>query len=130
MRIAPPEAPKSGYLFGKGVYFADSAGKSADYCRPYLSNGIGIFVMCEVALGKVHEVKQPTHSEYLAPGTHSCQALGRTKPNPSGSKTIESDIDVPAGKTISFPDGYMGVNEYIVYNTNQVRMRYILKCQM
>ena len=23
MRIAPPEAPKSGYLFGKGVYFAD-----------------------------------------------------------------------------------------------------------
>ena len=23
MRIAPPEAPRSGYLFGKGVYFAD-----------------------------------------------------------------------------------------------------------
>ena len=23
MRIAPPEAPKTGYAFGKGVYFAD-----------------------------------------------------------------------------------------------------------
>lgn len=52
MRIAPPEAPRSGYLFGKGVYFADFAGKSAPYCCSYLSNGIGIFVICEVALGK------------------------------------------------------------------------------
>jgi len=51
MRIAPPEAPASGYAFGKGVYFADRAEKSAGYTCPYLSNGIGIFVMCEVALG-------------------------------------------------------------------------------
>ena len=28
MRIAPPEAPSSGFLFGKGVYFADLIGKS------------------------------------------------------------------------------------------------------
>ena len=33
MRIAPPEAPSSGYLFGKGAYTADVAGKSAHYCR-------------------------------------------------------------------------------------------------
>ena len=33
MRIAPPEAPSSGYLFGKGAYTADVAGKSANYCR-------------------------------------------------------------------------------------------------
>jgi poly [ADP-ribose] polymerase len=25
MRIAPPEAPASGYLFGKGIYLADLA---------------------------------------------------------------------------------------------------------
>ena len=55
MRIAPPEAPKTGYLFGKGVYFADFAGKSAPYCCTYLSNGMGIFVLCEVALGKPQE---------------------------------------------------------------------------
>lgn len=34
MRIAPPEAPRSGFLFGKGVYFADMIGKSFPYCRP------------------------------------------------------------------------------------------------
>jgi len=35
MRIAPPEAPKSGYALGKGVYFADCIGKSVNYCRAY-----------------------------------------------------------------------------------------------
>ncbi len=32
LRIAPPEAPPTGYMFGKGVYFADMASKSANYC--------------------------------------------------------------------------------------------------
>jgi poly [ADP-ribose] polymerase len=35
MRIAPPEAPASGYLFGKGIYLADMAEKSINYCRSY-----------------------------------------------------------------------------------------------
>jgi len=52
LRIAPPEAPKTGYLYGKGCYFADMAGKSAAYCCANLSNNIGIFLLCEVALGK------------------------------------------------------------------------------
>jgi hypothetical protein len=29
LRIAPPEAPSTGYMFGKGVYFADMSSKSA-----------------------------------------------------------------------------------------------------
>lgn len=33
LRIAPPEAPVSGYLFGKGIYLADMAEKSIHYCR-------------------------------------------------------------------------------------------------
>ena len=35
MRIAPPEAPASGYLFGKGIYLADMAEKSINYCRAH-----------------------------------------------------------------------------------------------
>jgi poly [ADP-ribose] polymerase len=31
LRIAPPEAPTTGYMFGKGVYFADMFDKSAAY---------------------------------------------------------------------------------------------------
>jgi len=56
MRIAPPEAPRSGYMLGKGVYFADLVGKSTPYCRPELSNKIATFVLCEVALGKTREL--------------------------------------------------------------------------
>ena len=33
LRIAPPEAPVTGYMFGKGVYFADMVSKSANYVR-------------------------------------------------------------------------------------------------
>uniref|UniRef100_A0A673I6H7 Poly [ADP-ribose] polymerase n=1 Tax=Sinocyclocheilus rhinocerous TaxID=307959 RepID=A0A673I6H7_9TELE len=33
LRIAPPEAPVTGYMFGKGVYFADMVSKSANYCH-------------------------------------------------------------------------------------------------
>lgn len=35
LRIAPPEAPASGYLFGKGIYLADMAEKSINYCRSH-----------------------------------------------------------------------------------------------
>lgn len=40
LRIAPPEAPVSGYMFGKGVYFADMASKSANYTYAYNTNNI------------------------------------------------------------------------------------------
>jgi len=33
LKIAPPEAPVTGYMFGKGVYFADCVSKSANYCH-------------------------------------------------------------------------------------------------
>lgn len=38
LRIAPPEAPVSGYLFGKGIYLADMAQKSIHYCRSHGSD--------------------------------------------------------------------------------------------
>lgn len=55
LRIAPPEAPVTGYMFGKGIYFADSVSKSANYCfvTSQESNDTrGLLVLSEVALGK------------------------------------------------------------------------------
>lgn len=51
LRIAPPEAPVTGYMFGKGVYFADMVSKSANYCRTSRSDSVGFLLLCEVALG-------------------------------------------------------------------------------
>lgn len=61
LRIAPPEAPKSGYLFGKGVYFTDMVDKSARYTYHHLSGNVALFLLCEVALGKMRELYGTDH---------------------------------------------------------------------
>ncbi|XP_048504416.1 poly [ADP-ribose] polymerase 2-A isoform X2 [Beta vulgaris subsp. vulgaris] len=56
LRIAPPEAPVTGYMFGKGVYFADMFSKSANYCFASSTAPTGVLLLCEVALGKMEEL--------------------------------------------------------------------------
>jgi poly [ADP-ribose] polymerase len=53
LRIAPPEAPSSGYLYGKGLYFADMFAKSYNYCSP--QNGIALILLVEVCLGNIEK---------------------------------------------------------------------------
>jgi poly [ADP-ribose] polymerase 2/3/4 len=48
LRIAPPEAPVTGYMFGKGVYFADMFSKSANYCYASEACRSGVLLLCEV----------------------------------------------------------------------------------
>lgn len=48
LRIAPPEAPVTGYMFGKGVYFADMFSKSANYCCASSQLRDGVLLLCEV----------------------------------------------------------------------------------
>lgn len=48
LRIAPPEAPVTGYMFGKGVYFADMFSKSANYCYATRTAKDGVLLLCEV----------------------------------------------------------------------------------
>lgn len=56
LRIAPPEAPVTGYMFGKGIYFADMVSKSANYCNTSPQNPTGLMLLCEVALGEVSKL--------------------------------------------------------------------------
>ena len=131
LRIAPPEAPKTGYNFGKGVYLADFAGKSTPYSCPHLSKNEILLIMCETALGNPRELTSPNYDAANLPsGTHCTHALGRSRPDPSGDIMFEKDISVPLGKTQDFSGGGMGANEFIVYNTNQIRMRYLVKCRV
>ena len=52
LRIAPPEAPASGYMFGKGIYLANMSTKSAGYCSSHSSNGTALLLLCDAELGK------------------------------------------------------------------------------
>ena len=127
LRIAPPEAPSSGYLYGKGVYFADMSLKSSYYCYPV--NNIALILLGEVSLGK--EDKR-TDTDYNLPSTlkkssNSIHALSRLEP--SGGETIDGDVFVPNGDVkISEENSNCSTHaEYIVYNVDQIRLRYLLK---
>lgn len=64
LRIAPPEAPVSGYMFGKGIYLADMSSKSANYCAAYASNGHALLLLCEAELGV--PIQTLTNADYDA----------------------------------------------------------------
>lgn len=90
LRIAPPEAPVHGYMFGKGVYFADVASKSVGYTNAHASKGIGLMLLCRVALGKTRPLYQSCYTANNLPkGTHSTHGVGRMIPDPKGNIVYE-----------------------------------------
>lgn len=83
LRIAPPEAPVTGYMFSKGVYFADMSSKSANYCFTNRDSNTGIMLLCEVALGDMNLKYHADYNAGLLPaGKSSTKGVGRNAPNP------------------------------------------------
>uniref|UniRef100_UPI000810170F Poly [ADP-ribose] polymerase 1 n=1 Tax=Homo sapiens TaxID=9606 RepID=UPI000810170F len=128
LRIAPPEAPVTGYMFGKGIYFADMVSKSANYCHTSQGDPIGLILLGEVALGNMYELKHASHISKLPKGKHSVKGLGKTTPDPSANISLDG-VDVPLGTGISsgVNDTSLLYNEYIVYDIAQVNLKYLLK---
>lgn len=135
LRIAPPEAPATGYMFGKGVYFADLVSKSANYCFTNPSNNVGCLLLADVALGDMFEL---THSLYvekgknLPQGKSSTWGKGKTVPDDGSWRKHPQDIDltIPIGKpspSKDVPNSTLLYNEFIVYDVAQVNLKYLLK---
>ena len=127
LRIAPPEAPSSGYLFGKGLYFADMSSKSCDYCYPI--NNIGLILLCEVALGNI---EKRLSTDYSLPNTMNKgnnSILGIGKIYPSNGVFVEKNLFVPCEKVSVNNEYAVSFNEFIVYDVRQVKLRYLLKIQ-
>eukprot|EP01128_Nolandella_sp_AFSM9_P004824 TRINITY_DN2246_c0_g1_i2.p1 TRINITY_DN2246_c0_g1~~TRINITY_DN2246_c0_g1_i2.p1 ORF type:complete len:909 (+),score=271.63 TRINITY_DN2246_c0_g1_i2:126-2852(+) len=127
LRIAPPEAPRAGHRFGKGVYCADIAEKSLTYCYSGGTNYI-LIMLIETVLGKEKQFFQDKYMEKPARGYDSTKAMGWVKPK---NQTELNGITVPWG-----PPTKTGIssscthNEYVVYNTNQCCIRYLLKVKI
>ncbi|KAK1778689.1 PARP-domain-containing protein [Copromyces sp. CBS 386.78] len=142
LRIAPPEAPVNGYMFGKGVYLADMSSKSAGYCNAYASNGTALLLLCEAELGD--PIQELNDSDYSA-GEHAKQkgmlstwGKGRYGPlkwkdagvvNPALQGVMMPDTSVKPGDT-NYPGAGLWYNEYIVYDVTQIRLRYLLRVKM
>lgn len=130
LRIAPPEAPVTGYMFGKGVYFADMSSKSANYCFTSPGKNEGLLMLCEVALGDLHLLTAADSS--LPAGKPSdklsVKGQGRTFPSPSDDQFLDG-VRVPCGKPKEGFSGHTSLlyNEFIVYDTRQIQARYLLR---
>ncbi|XP_067837774.1 poly [ADP-ribose] polymerase 2, partial [Heptranchias perlo] len=134
LRIAPPEAPVTGYMFGKGIYFADMSSKSANYCFATREQNVGLLLLCEVALGDCNKLLVADYeADKLPPGKDSTMGLGRIAPDPNTEVNLNGAL-VPIGPGketgVENPSGYtLNYNEYIVYSPKQVHMKYLLKVQ-
>ncbi|EFO96920.1 hypothetical protein CRE_17273 [Caenorhabditis remanei] len=94
LRIAPPEAPATGYMFGKGVYFADMFSKSLFYCRANAQDE-AYLLLCDVALG-VMDLRM--------------QATDMSKE--------------------TLPEGTNSVKRYIVYDVDQIQIKYLVRVKV
>lgn len=142
LRIAPPEAPATGYMFGKGVYLADMSSKSANYCYSYISGGTALLLLCEAELGD--PMRELLHSDCAAAenakanGCWSTFGKGRTAPSlwKDASCVHPSLEGVKMPCTKDTPPGNTGLsssllyNEYICYDVAQIRLRYLFRVKM
>uniref|UniRef100_A0A7E4VHP3 Poly [ADP-ribose] polymerase n=1 Tax=Panagrellus redivivus TaxID=6233 RepID=A0A7E4VHP3_PANRE len=133
--VAPKEAPVTGHMFGKGVYFADMSSKSANYCYPKHGER-GILVLSEVALGEVNpKFKADNRASNLPEGKSAVKGVGDIGPNPEEFVTLDDGVIVPVGTQIdqpeaeAVPDNDLLFNEYVVYDTAQIRMRYLVEVE-
>ncbi|PYI11020.1 poly polymerase [Aspergillus sclerotiicarbonarius CBS 121057] len=140
LRIAPPEAPVSGYMFGKGVYFADMSTKSANYCCSFGSGNKGLLLLCDVEVGNpMLELDRGNfNAGDDAKKEGKIATLGRGRSIPAAWKdagcvnqdlqgVLMPDVSVPSGNATS--QGLM-YNEYIVYDVAQIRQKYLFHVDM
>lgn len=130
LRIAPPEAPVTGYMFGKGIYFADMVSKSANYCCASSQNSTGILMLCEVALGNMYERLAAEYVEKLPSGKHSTFGRGLTHPDPTKVHKTKDGVEVPYGPGVpaQLPgQSSLLYNEFIVYDVAQVKAQYLIR---
>ncbi|XP_029458355.1 protein mono-ADP-ribosyltransferase PARP4 isoform X2 [Rhinatrema bivittatum] len=91
---------------GSGIYFGDSISTSIKYSKPSETDGSRLLVVCDVALGNCRELyKRDCSLTDAPPGYQSVHGVRKTE-------DILSD----------FED-----DEFVVYSTTQVKMRYIIK---
>lgn len=76
------------------------------------------------------ELTDAKYIDKLDPQFQSVMGQGQSHPNPKKSITMDNDVLVPLGKIVKnkqVSKSSLLYNEFIVYNEDQVRMRYLVK---
>ena len=137
----------TGYMFGKGIYLADMYQKSINYCdtiqeknNKKKAKNFSYILLCEAALGNMYqpnkEIIDYEKLLFLKEGYNSLKSLSGSGPDPNKNFVCNNGITIPLGNIITYNNNnnnyYQGVTaypEYVVYNTDQVKIRYIVKMQ-
>ena len=132
-------AQQTGAMFNSGVYFSDVSGKSINYSSNYyntIKKPIYI-LLCEVALGKMMKMYKADNEMKLKKGFDSVKGCGKNTPDKFQKVYFMDGCMVPLGMLeakekkppVESEVNYysLNYNEYVVYNTSQVRMRYLLE---
>uniref|UniRef100_A0A8B9X2Q8 Poly [ADP-ribose] polymerase n=1 Tax=Bos mutus grunniens TaxID=30521 RepID=A0A8B9X2Q8_BOSMU len=91
---------------GSGIYFSDSISTSIKYSHPGQTDGARLLVVCDVTLGRCMDLHKRDFSLTEAPPEYDSVHGVR------GTDMVSSD----------FED-----DEFVVYKTNQVKMKYLVK---
>lgn len=105
LKIKPKSAVHTGSMFGSGIYFANSASKSANYCWGFGGGGSRndsyyLFV-CDVATGKIKEYED-------------------AQPHLSSAPRGYNSVMGKKGRSLYH-------DEFIVYKESQVKIKYIVE---
>ena len=143
LKIAPPEAPMTGYLFGKGIYLADMYEKSINYCDIFTDKNskknYSYILLCEAALGEIYETSNNNldveNLPFLKEGYNSLKSVSYRGPDLKKNFICNNGIIIPLGNIINYQKGininqYITQNpEYIIYDVSQIKIRYIVQIE-
>jgi poly [ADP-ribose] polymerase len=101
-----PSMASNGRMLGNGIYFANKASKSTNYCSNTSYSAPYMLLIAEAALGNM----------YIAP-----QATGYNSP-PSGYDSVFGK----AGHTRTYGYGTLANDEFVVYKPQQQTIRYLV----
>jgi len=132
LRIAPPEAPVTGYFLGKGIYFADMVSVSAQYCHATPEHPYGVLLLGDVALGRAFQL---AHGKFICKddlegaGFHSVKCWGTKGPDPGYDTQTQDGLIVSLGREAptGVPVSELAHDEIVIYDEPQVNLRYLVK---
>jgi poly [ADP-ribose] polymerase len=146
LKIAPPEAPMTGYLYGKGIYLADMYQKSINYCDTITdkkdsnkNKTYSFILLCEAALGEIYQAEKNNLDietlPFLKNGYNSLKSLSYSGPDLSKNFICNNGLTIPLGNIIDYKknrNSLMMITsepEYVVYDTAQIKIRYIVQVE-
>lgn len=124
-----PSAVITGKMFGNGVYFANASTKSAGYIGTNKDN-IGFMFLCEIALGTPKKETNAVSYTGKPVGYDSVHGVGQWQPNQESHIIKQDGLIIPVGKLQDAGRSGLLYDEFIVYDTAQIKMKYLLELEI